>query len=120
MSSNAQHLGDHVRRRRAQLDVSQIDVWQMGGPSNTTLTQVEGGRLEKLSSVTARKLDSGLLWEPGSARRVWEGGEPTPLGTHGRRDEQWLRERIDEAEISAAVRRRLLAALGQSEGVRGA
>lgn len=114
MSSNAQHLGEHVLRRRAQLEASQLDIHGNGGPSNTTLTQIENGLLNDLTRTTAKKLDEGLLWEPGSARRVWEGGEPTPLGPR-RRDEQWLRERIDEAEISAAVRRRLLAALDQGE-----
>jgi hypothetical protein len=119
MSTNAAHLAEKVLQRRTDLDLSQIDVWRTGGPSNTTLTTIENGLLTNLTASTARKLDAGLLWEKGSARRVWEGGEPTPLGG-GRRDEGWLRERIDEAEISAATRARLLAALDGHQGVRGA
>lgn len=79
MSSIGQRLGEVVLARRQELDLSQLDIWQAGGPSNTTLTEVENGRLETLTRTTAKKLDAGLKWEAGSARRVWEGGEPTPL-----------------------------------------
>lgn len=119
MSTNAAHLAATVLRRRAELDLSQMEVWRSGGPSNTTLTTIENGLLSNLTSSTARKLDAGLLWERGSARRVWEGGEPTPMG-RTRRDETWLRQRIDEAEISATMRARLLNVLDGVEGVRGA
>ena len=81
MSTNADRLAQAVRARRAQLDLSQLDVWQAGGPSNTTLTEIENGRVEALTRTTAKRLDLGLKWEPGSARRVWEGGEPAPLRT---------------------------------------
>lgn len=79
MSSSSQRLAEVVLARRAQLELSQIDVWQAGGPSNTTLSDIENGRMENLSRTTARRLDVGLRWEPGSARTVWNGGEPTPL-----------------------------------------
>lgn len=116
MSSNADRLARAVVQRRESLDVSQLTVWQAGGPSNTKLTEIENGRLEKLTASTARKLDQGLLWEPGSARRVWEGGDPVALVRRGsRRDEAWLQDRINEADISADLRRRLLAALDRGE-----
>lgn len=104
--------------------MSQLDVWQLGGPSNTTLTEIENGRVEKLTPRTARKLDAGLLWEPGSARNVWNGGEP--VDARGQQQEYhhlgvaWLREQIDQAEIPAALRSRLLDVLGSTEGRRGA
>lgn len=79
MSSTGQRLGQIVLARRTELDLSQMDVWQAGGPSNTTLTEVENGRLERLTRTTAKRLDTGLKWEPGSARTVWDGGDPTPL-----------------------------------------
>lgn len=119
MSTNAKRLAEKVLRRRAELDLSQIDVWRTGGPSNTTLTTIENGLLENLTPSTARKLDAGLLWEKGSARKVWEGGEPTPLGS-SRKDAGWLRRQIDEAEISASLRTRLLDVLDDRQGVRGA
>lgn len=77
--SSSERLGQYVLARRDQLELSQYEVWQAGGPSNTTLSDIENGRMEKLNRTTARKLDVGLQWEPGSARRLFDGGEPTPL-----------------------------------------
>lgn len=87
-----------LRRRNDELDLSQMEVWQAGGPSNTTLTKIENGHLEKLERVTARRLDTGLRWEPGSARRVWDGGEPKPLVTNHAEDLADLRRRILESD----------------------
>lgn len=42
------------------------------------MTKIENGTGEP-APVTLRKLDVGLSWERGSARRVLHGGEPTPL-----------------------------------------
>lgn len=78
MSTNADHLARHVRERRRDLALSQLEVWQAGGPSNTTLTAIENGLAKSLQNATAKKLDRGLQWRPGSARRVWDGGEPMP------------------------------------------
>lgn len=74
-----------VKQRRADLAMNQMEVWRAGGPSNTTLTEIENGRLEILTPATARKLDKGLQWQPGSAMNVWRtGGPPTALpGTVG-------------------------------------
>ena len=58
--------------------MTQLDLWSAGGPSNSTLTNVESG-VGQPSPSTLRKLDAGLRWRPGSARRVLEGGEPTPI-----------------------------------------
>lgn len=80
MSSNAARLAAAVRARREELELSQLDVWQGGGPSNTTLTEIENGRTASLTRTTARKLDAALQWEPGSAKAVWSGGQPAPVG----------------------------------------
>ena len=110
MSTNADRLAERVRARRAQLDMSQLDVWQAGGPSNTTLTEIENGRLENLTRTTARRLDQGLEWEPGSARRVWEGGEPSPRKVTGELDE--LVDRIRSADfLTAEQKAEVLSAL---------
>lgn len=77
--SPAERLGRFVRERRAELDLTQLEVAGQGGPSNSKLTEIENSRLASLQRQTARKLDAGLKWEPGSARRTWNGGEPTPL-----------------------------------------
>lgn len=84
MSSNAQRLADAVLARREELALTQLEVAAAGGPSNTTLTVIENGLTANLTNATAKKLDRGLQWAPGSARTVWLGGDPTPLETSGR------------------------------------
>lgn len=80
VTPNAERLRDAVLRRRAELDISQAELTAAGGPSNSTMTAIENGRMDKLERVTARKLDRGLRWEPGSARAVFEGtGEAHPV-----------------------------------------
>lgn len=79
MNEDLPNLATHVRARRAHKDWTQLDVYNQGGPSNSTLTAVEDARPPGPSRSTLRKLDVGLQWESGSARRVLEGGEPTPL-----------------------------------------
>lgn len=116
MSSKARRLAKAVLARRKELDVSQLDVWQAGGPSNTKLTEIENGRTENLTRVTARRLDTGLQWEPGSAKRVWEGGEPTPLISTRvpPADARLLREQIEAAaEIDDRTREELLRILDE-------
>lgn len=101
-----------LRRRKDELDLNQMEVWQAGGPSNTTLTKIENGHLETLERATARKLDTGLRWETGSARRVWEGGKPTPLVESPADDLAYLRRRIAESDALTPEQKALaLAAL---------
>lgn len=84
MSTKAERFGKRVQDRREQLGRSQIEVWQRGGPSNTTLTAIENGRTS-LTKATARKLDAGLDWEEGSAWGTWhDGTEPVPLAARSK------------------------------------
>lgn len=117
MSTNAERLAQRVRARRDELDLSQLDVWQAGGPSNTTLTEIENGRTERLTRTTARKLDAGLQWEPGSAKRIWEGGEPRPLGPSPVGDDlDDLRRRVEDAAfLSPEDKAEILAKLGPAD-----
>ena len=102
MSTNktaaAGRLGAAVLARRLELDLSQLDAWQSGGPSNSTLTTIENGRLTDLTRNTARKLDAVLRWEAGSARRIWEGtGQARPARPSvGSSDEAALRALVAE------------------------
>lgn len=122
MSSNAQRLRDAVLARREELDLSQLDVWQAGGPSNTTLTEIENGRIQSLTRTTARKLDAGLRWEPGSAKRVWEGkGDPVRLFSDlstrdSRLVREHLREQIAAAGLDESTTARLLGVLDEEVG----
>lgn len=119
MSANAANLARWVKARRDELDLTQMEVWMAGGPSNTTLTKIENAEMDGLTRTTARKLDAALQWEPGSARRVWEGGSPNRILSPGLsgRESATLREAIGLADdIDDATRRRLLAVLdGESD-----
>lgn len=121
MPSKSERLAEAVLARRAELDVTQLDVWMNGGPSNSTLTVIEKGEYESLSRVTAKKLDIGLRWVPGSARRLWESGEePLPLPEGGEQmhaeDARWLAEQIRQAKIDDQKRAELLRVLGEEAG----
>lgn len=81
MSSPAAfRLGLAVLQRRKDLALNQLEVGQAGGPSNSMLTDIENGRLATLTPSTARKLDTGLQWEPGTARKIWDGDQVTNAG----------------------------------------
>lgn len=115
MSSNGERLGEQVKKRRDELELSQIDVWQAGGPSNTTLSLVENGLVETLTRTTARKLDKGLQWEPGSARAVWNGGEPVPLlpGVSPNLSAK-LRKIVEESDLEEGKRAAILSILDET------
>lgn len=118
MSSNAERLAEAVIARRKELgDISQLDVYLAGGPSNTTMTEVENGRLKTLTRTTANKLDAGLRWEQGSARRVWDGkGEPVPirLSHQSPREARRVREFLEATEdVDQETREALLRVLDE-------
>ncbi|WP_163540799.1 helix-turn-helix domain-containing protein [Occultella kanbiaonis] len=79
MSSDLANLARHVTARRNRLGLSQVQIWNAGGPSNSTLTKIESATPPEPSAVTLRKLDAALGWEKGSARRVLDGGDPIEL-----------------------------------------
>lgn len=73
-------LGQAVKARRAELGLTQQDVAQAGGPSDTTQTGIENGTATAVSTATLRKLDFALGWASGSARHILEnGGLPKQL-----------------------------------------
>ncbi len=74
------HLGKYVRERRAKLGMTQADVTAAGGPSDTTLTGIENGTAASVSPATLRKLDRGLNWPPSSAKQLYAGETPLPVG----------------------------------------
>lgn len=74
-------FGHLVRSRREELGLTQDDVTAAGGPSDTTQTRVENAEGPPPNVTTRNKLDRPLRWQPGSAARVWAGGDPIPLDT---------------------------------------
>lgn len=68
-------LAAAVKDRRAHLGLTQIQVWDAGGPSNSTLTAIEGATQSVISTVTLQRLDTGLGWAAGTAVRILSGGD---------------------------------------------
>lgn len=80
MSANTKRLGDAIHTRRQYLALNQQEVAAAGGPSDTTLSKLENNLIDVVSNATLRKLDRGLEWVRGSARRVlYEDGDPIPI-----------------------------------------
>lgn len=73
-----QRLGHAVQQRRAQLSMSQVEVWRAGGPSNSTMTNIEGAKPLPVHPKTLRKLDTGLRWPPGTAYRILHQSSTAP------------------------------------------
>lgn len=73
-------FGEIVRRRREELGYQQEEMPDHGGPSSTTMSQLERG-LGNPSAKTLRKLDAGLSWTLGSAAATLNGGEPIAMSS---------------------------------------
>lgn len=73
-------FGKVVAARRARLALTRFEVRDAGGPSDTTLGNIENDTLGRAPSpAVLRKLDQGLRWSRGSAADVLAGGDPVPL-----------------------------------------
>lgn len=87
MSADLQRFGKAVLDRRVhELDRTQANVAEHGGPSTTTLTKIEAGLPPEPSAATLRRLDAGLDWEPGSARALLYNGTPPKPRLNGGRE----------------------------------
>lgn len=125
MTHEAERLGEAVKARRAALGLTQYDVWRAGGPSNTTQTIIENGEMVKLTRGTARKIDAGMRWQPGSAKAVFTLGlPPVETATPGltAADARWVQGQrelaavIRAAQVDEATKARLLDVLGDAVG----
>lgn len=61
-----------------------LEIEKAGGPSDSTMTKYRKAAageiaLAKPREPTWSKIDEAAGWERGSARRVWDGGDPTPI-----------------------------------------
>ena len=111
------NLAKHVSKRRLDLDLTQVQVWERGGPSNSTLTAIEAARPPAPSRSTLRKLDKALNWEEGSARRCLLGGYPIEL-EHATRV-MWPPEAVDAA-LESHVATQLEKGFSEEEATRQA
>lgn len=77
--ANYAALGEAVRNAREESGFSQRELTLRGGPSDTTLGQIESGTWTAgpgRSASTLRKLDRGFGWPPGTAAAVLSGDLP--------------------------------------------
>ncbi|MDF1705049.1 MAG: helix-turn-helix domain-containing protein [Aeromicrobium sp.] len=81
MSDEYARLGRLIRERRDRLGLTQADLASRGGPSTTTMSKVEYGKLIPIPRQTRAKIEASLDWAPGSVIAVIEGGEPTDGAT---------------------------------------
>ena len=71
-----QRFADVVHRRRRELGLSLASVAAANGPSEPTMVRIESGQSPPLRNPTLAKLDVALKWPAGSARNVYQGGDP--------------------------------------------
>lgn len=71
-----QRFGRIVRERREALGLQQEEMKDYGGPSSTTMSQIERAVGKPPSRLILNRLDRGLDWTPGSAQRTLAGGDP--------------------------------------------
>lgn len=116
---DAANLKREVEARMDELGLTNEMVAQRGGPSTTKTSQVRKADPRPPRGDVLRKLDKGLRWVDGSARRVTLGGKPVPL-PDGLALHEVLVE-IEGAGLSDRTRAIILRALQvDGEGVKGA
>lgn len=76
------NLSEWIERRLRQLNISRTKFAALGGPARTTLFELGRGGVTP-SEETLARLDTTLLWEPGSTAAVLRGGDPRALNTGG-------------------------------------
>jgi transcriptional regulator with XRE-family HTH domain len=92
-------LADYAINRRVQLGLSRTQVAELMKMTDKTVERIELGKSVRAGTHAA--LEVALEWQPGSARRVLEGGEPLlidqPAEAKGSLRERVLRDETEEA-----------------------
>lgn len=70
MTENLERLATAVKSARTWRGLSQLEVHALGGPSNSTLTQIEAGRPPAPSLQTMKKLEKAFDWPAGMVRLI--------------------------------------------------
>lgn len=85
-----------IDRRKIQLDISQEELAERGGPSTTTSHYIEsgdwGGRHD-FTGKTKREYEDAVRWVRGSINAILAGGEPRLLDA-GRIGDQLIQRRV--------------------------
>jgi transcriptional regulator with XRE-family HTH domain len=74
-----QRLADALRKRRAELRLTQTAIADRAGVSLATVNQMERRQRDDFRTVTKALIEAVLRWTPGSIDRLLEGGDATPL-----------------------------------------
>ena len=93
-----ENLAAAVRARRGELGLTQADVAEDGQVSVDTVNNIENLRRTPkggLNRRSARGLEAGLQWAPGSVESVLSGGVATPVAKARRRGDRALDEGAD-------------------------
>ncbi len=72
------NLGAWINRRLEQLNMTKSRFAAIGGPSRSSLATM-GKRGFSTTPETLERIDTHLMWEPGSALATLKGGEPVAL-----------------------------------------
>jgi hypothetical protein len=98
-------LGRFVHLHRTQQGLSQREISERGGPSDTLLGLIESGewRPKRGVGATLAKIDAGMHWQAGSASRTLAGGEPLEEG----HTEQTDLSEVPSEELAAELLRRI-------------
>jgi transcriptional regulator with XRE-family HTH domain len=73
-------LGDYVKARRGELDLSQEQLAAEAAVSTSTVRFIEKGGSRHFGARTERMLEAALGWTAGSIEAILAGGAPTVLG----------------------------------------
>lgn len=107
MTGFPQALADAARARRASMGLTQSEVAERGGPSDTTLSKIEAATTSAVAARTLRRLDAGLGWIPGTARRIYLEGDVRIGDAAPRSDQGLLLEDATDEELLSELARRL-------------
>lgn len=74
-------VGAALKARYEYLDMTQADFVRVSGVNDTTIRQLEQGRIEGNGprAVTRHKLEDAAQWKRGSIDRILAGQEPIPI-----------------------------------------
>lgn len=91
-------LGDYIRRRREELDMSQAELAGASGVSLSTIQNYEHGRTPSVWPRTLFRVVECLGWAPRSDEAILTGGEPT-MRRHDTRENDlvWILKHIAKA-----------------------
>jgi transcriptional regulator with XRE-family HTH domain len=74
-----QRLADALRKRRAELRLTQTAIADRAGVSLATVNQMERGGRDGYRTISMALVEEVLRWAPGSIDTLLAGGDATPL-----------------------------------------